>query len=89
MLFVIKQNKQTQKLFKSVFPKHYSFITFTTFAYALLKVPIYSVSPIKSAHYLYFRASQVVLVVKDPPANAGDVGKGGSIPGSRGFQILF
>ena len=27
------------------------------------------------------RASQVVLVVKNPPANAGDVGDCGSIPG--------
>ena len=28
--------------------------------------------------YTFYRASQVVLVVKNPPANAGDVG---SIPG--------
>ena len=28
------------------------------------------------------RASQVVLVVKNPPANAGDVRDSGSIPGS-------
>ena len=28
-------------------------------------------------------ASQVVLVVKHPPANAGDVRDAGSIPGSR------
>ena len=28
-------------------------------------------------------ASQVTLVVKDPPANAGDVGDAGLIPGSR------
>ena len=30
-----------------------------------------------------FRASQVVLVVKNPPANAGDVRDMGSIPGLR------
>ena len=29
-----------------------------------------------------YRASQVALVVKKPPANARDVGDGGSIPGS-------
>ena len=29
----------------------------------------------------YFRASQVVLVVKNPPANAGDLRGMGSIPG--------
>ena len=29
-----------------------------------------------------FRASQVALVVKNPPANAGDVRDVGSIPGS-------
>ena len=28
-----------------------------------------------------FRASQVVLVVKNPPANVGDAGDSGSIPG--------
>ena len=28
------------------------------------------------------RASQVALVVKNPPANAGDIGDAGSIPGS-------
>ena len=28
-----------------------------------------------------FRASQVALVVKNPPANVGDAGDGGSIPG--------
>ena len=28
------------------------------------------------------RASQVALVVKNPPANAGDAGEEGSIPGS-------
>ena len=32
-----------------------------------------------------FRASQVVLVVKNPPANAGDVRDSGSIPGSGRF----
>ena len=29
------------------------------------------------------QASQVVLVVKNLPANAGDVGEAGSIPGSE------
>ena len=29
-----------------------------------------------------FRASQVTLVVKNPPANAGDARDSGSIPGS-------
>ena len=33
--------------------------------------------------YTYERASQVVLVVKNPPANAGDVKDAGLIPGSR------
>ena len=28
------------------------------------------------------RASQVVLVIKNPPANAGDIRDSGSIPGS-------
>ena len=32
--------------------------------------------------YLDVQASQVVLVVKNPPANAGDVRDVGSIPGS-------
>jgi len=31
------------------------------------------------------RASQVVLVVKNPPANAGDARDAGSIPGLRRF----
>ena len=31
-------------------------------------------------------ASQVVLVVKNPPANAGDTRDVGSIPGSGGFS---
>ena len=31
--------------------------------------------------YFYFRASQVVLVVKNPPANAGDIRDEGLIPG--------
>ena len=31
---------------------------------------------------MYTRASQVALVVKNPPANAGDIGDTGSIPGS-------
>ena len=29
----------------------------------------------------YSRASQVALVVENPPANAGDIGEPGSIPG--------
>ena len=33
-----------------------------------------------------FRASQVVLVVKYPPANAGDVRDASSIPGRRSGQ---
>ena len=32
--------------------------------------------------YELFGASQVVLVVKNPPANAGDMRDAGSIPGS-------
>ena len=32
--------------------------------------------------YTYIWASQMVLVVKKPPANAGDVRDAGSIPGS-------
>ena len=32
--------------------------------------------------YSNLGASQVVLVVKNPPANAGDVGDAGSAPGS-------
>ena len=32
--------------------------------------------------YTFYRASQVVLVVKNPPANAGDVRDMGLIPGS-------
>ena len=32
--------------------------------------------------YLFFRASQVALMVKNPPANAGDIRDTGSIPGS-------
>ena len=31
---------------------------------------------------MYFGASQVALVVKNPPANAGDMRDMGSIPGS-------
>ena len=33
-------------------------------------------------HILYTGASQVVLVVKNPPANAGDINNEGSITGS-------
>ena len=32
-----------------------------------------------------FGASQVALVVKNPPANAGDLRESGSIPGPRGM----
>ena len=32
-------------------------------------------------------ASQVVLIVKNPPANAGDVRDTGSIPGSGRFPV--
>jgi len=32
--------------------------------------------------YTYIWASQVVLVVKKPPANSGDIGNAGSILGS-------
>ena len=31
-------------------------------------------------HFLYCKASQVALVVKNPPANAGDIRDLGSIP---------
>ena len=42
----------------------------------------------------YLRASQVVLMVKNPPANAGDMRDAGSIPGSgrspgRGHSDAF
>ena len=33
--------------------------------------------------HIHMRASQVALVAKNPPANAGDTGDPGSIPGSR------
>ena len=39
------------------------------------------VSLLKLPAMASFRASQVVLVVKNPPANAGDVRDLGSIPG--------
>ena len=32
--------------------------------------------------FIYIGASQLALVVKNPPANAGDTGDVGSIPGS-------
>ena len=35
--------------------------------------------------YIYIWASQVALVVKNPPANVGDTGDVGSIPGSGRF----
>ena len=35
-----------------------------------------------SSKYKEIRASQVALVVKNPPANAGDIRNAGSIPGS-------
>ena len=34
---------------------------------------------------MYFSVSQVVLVVKNPPANAGDIRDAGSIPGLGRF----
>ena len=34
---------------------------------------------------LLFETSQVVLVVKNPPANAGDIRDAGSIPGWESF----
>ena len=38
-----------------------------------------------SGYYVGERASQLVLVVKSPPANAGDIRDVGSIPGSGRF----
>ena len=38
-----------------------------------------------SLHYPVSGASQVVLMVENPPANAGDIRDSGSIPGSRRF----
>ena len=35
--------------------------------------------------YVQFGASQVALVVKNPPANTGDIRDSGSIPGSGRF----
>ena len=35
--------------------------------------------------HMYFSVSQVVLVVKNPPANAGDIRDAGSIPGLGRF----
>ena len=32
-------------------------------------------------HFLTYKASQVALVVKNPPANSGDTGDSDSIPG--------
>ena len=40
--------------------------------------------PVSSA-YKDVGASQLALVVKNPPANAGDIGDAGSIPGSGKF----
>ena len=31
---------------------------------------------------MYWRVSQVALVIKNPPANAGDIRDAGSVPGS-------
>ena len=39
----------------------------------------------REPEYELFGASQVVLVVKNPPANAGDIRDTGSIPGSGRF----
>ena len=35
--------------------------------------------------HMYFSVSQVALVVKNPPANAGDIRDAGSIPGLGRF----
>ena len=40
-------------------------------------------SEISKLHYLLSRTSQVVLVVKNLPPNAGDIRDAGLIPGSR------
>ena len=39
--------------------------------------------PVLGGGWLFLGAPQVVLVVKNPPANAGDVRDPGSIPGSE------
>ena len=38
---------------------------------------------------LIYWASQVALVVKNPPTNAGDVRDKGSIPGSEDISFFF
>ena len=40
----------------------------------------------RSCHLLNAQSSQVALVVKNPPANAGDERDSGLIPGSMGFS---
>ena len=42
-----------------------------------------------SIGYVFKRASQMALVVKNPPANAGDTGDTGSIPGLRRSPPVF
>ena len=42
----------------------------------------YTVWPLKSGFFHFTWTSQVALVVKDLPANSGDTGDSGSIPGS-------
>ena len=42
----------------------------------------YIVWPLESGFFYFSWTSQVALVVKNPPANAGDIGDPGSIPGS-------
>ena len=50
-----------------------------------LRLPCWQVYPLPLSHQqspcVGFRASQVVLVVKNPPANSGDLRNVGSIPG--------
>ena len=41
-----------------------------------------AVSDSLQPHRLQHWASQVAVVVKNPPANTGDIGEAGSIPGS-------
>ena len=46
-------------------------------------IPILRIRNLSLASGWGVRASQVVLMVKNPPANAGDIRKAGSIPGSE------
>ena len=56
-----------------------------TIAIYLVRAQGLSVDQISSLQYAVFRASQVALVVKNPPANAGDLRGVSSIPGSGRF----